>query len=204
MNCWELLIAMACGKFKATSALFAGAKGSGGKGLKEKILDLAEALNKLATAKVLKKKVVFTNGCFDILHAGHVEYLEKARALGDLLIVGINSDESVRCIKGPGRPISPLEERCLVLAGLACVDMVVPFEEPDPLKLIRALQPHVLVKGADWPKEAIVGARLVQAAGGEVITIPLRPKISTTLIIERILERFGSPGSEAAPNPRGC
>ncbi len=172
--------------------------------MKEKILDLGGALDMLAAARALNKKVVFTNGCFDLLHAGHVEYLEKAKALGDLLIVGINSDQSVRSIKGPGRPICPLEERCLVLAGLACVDLVVPFEDPDPFKLIKELKPHVLVKGADWPKEAIVGADLVQALGGEVRTIPLRPQISTSLIIQRILERFGSPGSEAGPDPREC
>jgi len=172
--------------------------------LKEKILDLNGALEMLAAAKALKKKVVFTNGCFDLLHAGHVEYLEKAKGLGDLLVVGINSDQSVRFIKGPGRPICPLEERCLVLAGLACVDMVVPFEDPDPFKLIKALKPHVLVKGADWPEEAIVGADLVQAAGGQVRTIPLRPQISTSLIIQRVLERFGSPGNEAEPGPLGC
>lgn len=175
-----------------------------GKALKEKILDLAGALDVLAAAKALHKRVVFTNGCFDLLHAGHVEYLGKAKALGDLLVVGINSDESVRFIKGPGRPICSLEERCLVLASLGCVDMVVPFEEPDPLMLIRALQPHVLVKGADWPKEAIVGAGLVQAAGGEVVTIPLRSGISTSLVIRRILERFGSQGSEVVQDPRGC
>ncbi len=159
--------------------------------MKEKILDLAGALNMVKIAKAANKKVVFTNGCFDLLHAGHVEYLQKARALGDLLVVGINSDDSVRCIKGPGRPISSLEERSLVLAALACVDIVVPFEEPDPLKLIEILQPHVLVKGADWPESAIVGADAVRGRGGEVISIPLRPMISTSLIIQRILERFG-------------
>ena len=166
--------------------------------MKEKILDLAEALEALEIARSHGKKIVFTNGCFDLLHAGHVQYLEQAKGLGDLLVVGINSDASVRRIKGPGRPISSLEERSMVLAGLACVDMVVPFEEPDPLRLIQAIRPHVLVKGADWPQDAVVGADLVRARGGEVVSIPLRPMISTSQIIGRILERFGSPRSEGA------
>ncbi|MEJ5378227.1 MAG: D-glycero-beta-D-manno-heptose 1-phosphate adenylyltransferase [bacterium] len=163
--------------------------------MRQKILDLTEALEMVERAKAQGKRIVFTNGCFDILHAGHVEYLQKAREMGDLLAVGINSDSSVRNLKGPGRPVFGLEERCLVLAALACVDMVIPFEEPDPLNLIELLKPHVLVKGADWAEESIVGAESVRSQGGEVKTIPLRPMISTSLIIQRILERFGSSGS---------
>ncbi len=163
--------------------------------MRQKILDLTEALEIVKRAKAQGKRIVFTNGCFDILHAGHVEYLQKAREMGDLLAVGINSDSSVRTLKGPGRPVFGLEERCLVLAALACVDMVIPFEEPDPLNLIEILKPHVLVKGADWAEDSIVGAEAVRSQGGEVKTIPLRPMISTSLIIQRILERFGSSGS---------
>jgi rfaE bifunctional protein nucleotidyltransferase chain/domain len=133
------------------------------------------------------RTLVFTNGCFDILHAGHVSYLEAAAREGDLLVVGLNSDLSVRAIKGPLRPVVAQEHRARVLAGLACVGHVVFFDEPDPGTLIRALRPDVLVKGADWDEAAIIGADFVKASGGRVVRISMEPGISTTLIIQRIL-----------------
>jgi D-beta-D-heptose 7-phosphate kinase/D-beta-D-heptose 1-phosphate adenosyltransferase len=139
------------------------------------------------------KKVVFTNGCFDILHSGHVTYLEEARALGDLLVVGINTDESVQALKGPARPIVSLEHRMRVLAALGCVDFVVPFGQSTPLELIQALVPDILVKGGDYDKDApsgtvkaIVGADVVREAGGRVETIPLVPGQSTTNIVSKM------------------
>jgi len=130
--------------------------------------------------------VVFTNGCFDLLHPGHTRYLCAARSLGDYLVVAVNSDRSVRSIKGAGRPIMPEEARAEVLAALDFVDAVVLFDENDPLAVIRALVPDVLVKGADWAEEEIVGADVVKAAGGEVRRIEVIPGYSTTGIIERI------------------
>jgi rfaE bifunctional protein nucleotidyltransferase chain/domain len=132
-------------------------------------------------------RLVFTNGCFDILHPGHVDLLERARDLGDALVVGLNSDESVRRLgKGSERPLNPLADRAAVLAALACVDFVVPFAEATPLELITAVQPDVLVKGGDWPVERIVGADMVRARGGEVLSLPLLPGYSTTALVERI------------------
>ena len=133
------------------------------------------------------RKAVFTNGCFDLMHIGHTRYLEAARALGDLLVVAVNSDASVRMLdKGSDRPIVPDQQRAEVVAALACVDYVVIFDEPDPADLIAKLQPDVLVKGGDWPVDRIVGRELVEARGGTVHTIPLVPGISTTMLIERI------------------
>ncbi len=136
--------------------------------------------------KTRGEKVVFTNGCFDILHRGHVEYLATARSKGDALIVGVNDDASVTRLKGAGRPVVPLEDRAAVLAALASVDLVVPFAEDTPLELIRALVPDILVKGADWPIEAVVGKDVVEGSGGSVQTIEFIPDRSTTSIIERI------------------
>jgi D-glycero-beta-D-manno-heptose 1-phosphate adenylyltransferase len=136
------------------------------------------------------KVSVFTNGCFDLLHVGHVRYLAAARQMGDLLVVGLNSDRSVRKIKGPKRPLTPESERAEVLAGLACVDFVTLFEEPDPLQLVLVLEPDVLVKGGDWPEDRIVGAEAVRARGGRVARIPLVAGAATSAIIERVLERY--------------
>jgi D-beta-D-heptose 7-phosphate kinase/D-beta-D-heptose 1-phosphate adenosyltransferase len=136
-------------------------------------------------------RIAFTNGCFDILHAGHVRYLTAARAEGDALIVGLNSDASVRKIKGDKRPIVAQEQRAEVLAGLACVDYITIFDEPDPYRLIKALMPDVLVKGADWPEDEIIGADIVNSAGGRVARIDVVPEISTSRIIETILARYG-------------
>ncbi len=143
------------------------------------------------TLRTEGKIVVFTNGCFDILHAGHVRYLTAAKAEGDVLIVGLNSDASMRKIKGDNRPIVAQEQRAEVLAGLACVDYITIFDEPDPYRLIKALMPNVLVKGADWPEDEIIGADIVKAAGGRVARIDVVPDISTSRIIETILVRYG-------------
>lgn len=136
------------------------------------------------------QRVVFTNGVFDILHRGHVEYLSKAKELGDILIVGMNNDSSVRRIKGEKRPVVPEQDRAYVLANLCPVDFVCLFEQDTPYELIRALLPDVLVKGADWSIEKIIGKDIVEAAGGTVTAIDFIPDRSTTNIIERILERY--------------
>ena len=135
-------------------------------------------------------RVVFTNGCFDILHVGHVRYLESARDLGDLLVVGVNSDSSVRRIKGPDRPLIEEEQRAEMVAALHCVDYVTLFGAPDPLDLIELLAPDVLVKGADWALEKIIGADVVIRKGGSVVRIPFVMGSSSTTIIDRILDRF--------------
>ena len=138
-------------------------------------------------ARAKARRIVFTNGVFDILHPGHIRYLRDARALGDLLIVGVNSDRSVRALaKAPDRPINPEDERAEVLAALASVDAVVIFDEDTPHEIIAALQPDVLVKGADWGENAIVGRDVVEARGGRVVRIPLAEGYSTTAIINRI------------------
>jgi len=132
------------------------------------------------------ERIVFTNGVFDLLHRGHVEYLEESAALGDRLVVGINSDASVRRNKGPGRPINPEEERAEVLSALTCVDAVSVFDDDTPADIIRRVQPDVLVKGADWAADAIVGRDIVEARGGKVVRIPIEPGYSTTAIMEKI------------------
>ena len=142
----------------------------------------AEALHALLRAA---RRVVFTNGVFDILHAGHVTYLEEARALGDVLVVGLNSDESVRRLKGPSRPINTQEDRALVLSALRCVDHVIVFDDDTPLAVITALIPDVLVKGGDYTPDTVVGADVVEQHGGSVVIIPLLEGRSTTSIIAR-------------------
>lgn len=135
------------------------------------------------------KRIVFTNGCFDLLHVGHVRYLEQSKALGDVLVVGINSDPSVRQLKGSLRPIMPVDERAEILSGLGCVDYVTIFEEPTPLELIKRINPNILVKGSDWTREEVVGREVVEAQGGKVILLPLVEGSSTSRIIETILKR---------------
>jgi rfaE bifunctional protein nucleotidyltransferase chain/domain len=132
------------------------------------------------------KTVVFTNGVFDILHPGHLRYLQQARALGDALIIGLNADASVRRNKGPERPINPEAERAEVLEALECVDAVAVFDEDTPAEIIRAIEPDILVKGADWAADAIVGRDTVEARGGRVVRVPVEQGYSTTAIIERI------------------
>ena len=155
-----------------------------------KIVGLKDLVQKLNTVRRSGRRMVFTNGCFDIIHAGHLRYLNAARSEGDMLVVGLNSDASVRKIKSQNRPIVPQEQRAEVLAGLACVDYVILFDDPDPLNLIVALKPDVLVKGADWKEEEIIGADVVTARGGRVVRVDLVPDISTTQIIQRIVKRY--------------
>ena len=142
-----------------------------------------------AQAKKEGKKIVFTNGCFDLLHRGHVWLLREAKNLGDLLIVALNSDRSVRQIKGPDRPILPEEERAELIAALEMVDYVTTFDEPEPLNVIRELRPDVLAKGGDWAEDKIVGRELVESYGGKVAVIPYLKGHSTTEIIERMRKR---------------
>jgi D-glycero-beta-D-manno-heptose 1-phosphate adenylyltransferase len=132
------------------------------------------------------RTVVFTNGVFDLLHVGHLRYLQRARELGDALIVGLNSDRSVRANKGPSRPVTPEAERAEILEALACVDGVVVFDQETPHDLIAALQPDLLVKGADWAEDAIVGRDIVEARGGRVVRVPLEAGHSTTALIDRV------------------
>ena len=146
----------------------------------------AEAAAFAEEARHAGRRVVFTNGVFDILHPGHVRYLQQARSLGDLLIIGLNSDASVRRNKGPERPINPESERAEILEALECVDAVVVFDEETPAEIIRAIQPQVLVKGADWAHDAIVGRDTVEALGGEVVRIAIEPGHSTTEIVRRV------------------
>jgi D-beta-D-heptose 7-phosphate kinase/D-beta-D-heptose 1-phosphate adenosyltransferase len=153
-----------------------------------KIRSRAELIDILTQRRAKKQRIVFTNGCFDLMHIGHTRYLQAARELGDLLVVGVNSDASVRALsKGAGRPIVPEAQRAEVLASLACVDYVVLFSEPDPGRLIADLQPDVLVKGGDWAPDQIIGREAVEARGGIVKTIPLVPGVSTTALVEKIL-----------------
>lgn len=155
--------------------------------MSDKIMTAAQLVPVLEQARTQKKLIVFTNGCFDLMHIGHTRYLQAARALGDLLVVGVNSDASVRSLnKGSDRPIVPEAQRAEVLAALGCVDYVVIFTEPDPGELIAALRPDILVKGGDWALNTIVGRETVEARGGIVTTIPLIPGMSTTSLLQRI------------------
>lgn len=157
------------------------------------ILSLEEAILQFGREKRNGRRIVFTNGCFDLLHPGHIGSLEQARALGDALIVGLNSDASVRQLKGAGRPVLPQLERAEILAGLECVDAVVIFDDLTPRQVIARLLPDVLVKGGDWPGNQIVGREEVEAAGGRVVSIPVVPGYSTTEILRKIRE--GAPAS---------
>jgi D-beta-D-heptose 7-phosphate kinase/D-beta-D-heptose 1-phosphate adenosyltransferase len=150
------------------------------------VLTRADARQFASSARAAGRRVVFTNGVFDLLHPGHVRYLQQARGLGDLLIVGLNTDRSVRANKGPERPIVSEDDRAEVVAALACVDAVTIFDEDTPHEVIDDLQPDVLVKGADWAAAAIVGRDIVEARGGRVVRIPLEDGHSTTSIVERI------------------
>jgi D-beta-D-heptose 7-phosphate kinase/D-beta-D-heptose 1-phosphate adenosyltransferase len=149
-------------------------------------MDRAEARRLADDLRASGKTIVFTNGVFDLLHIGHLRYLEEARGLGDVLLVGINSDRSVRQLKGAGRPITAEGERAEVLAALTCVDGVVIFDEETPRDLIQAIQPDVLVKGSDWAEDAIVGRDIVEARGGRVVRVAIQPGHSTTRIVEKI------------------
>ncbi len=152
----------------------------------ERVVSPEEAAHRVRLWQHQGKTVVFTNGVFDLLHPGHVLYLQEARTLGDVLVVGVNTDASVRRLKGPHRPIYPLEARLILLHALRSVDLLVPFEEDTPYALIQKLRPDVLVKGADYRLEDVVGRDLVEAYGGRVVLLPLVPGYSTSKIIERI------------------
>ncbi len=151
-----------------------------------KIKSLKELSKTAGKLKAAGKKIVFTNGCFDILHYGHVQYLEKAKNSGDILVVAINSDSSIRRIKGKNRPIISQRDRARVLAGLESVDFVVIFNQDTPLKTIQAINPDILIKGGDWSKDKIVGADFVRNKGGKITTVKLAAGRSTTNIIEKI------------------
>jgi rfaE bifunctional protein nucleotidyltransferase chain/domain len=153
------------------------------------MLTSAAAVAVVEGLRAAGRTVVFTNGVFDLLHVGHLRYLQQARALGDALFVGLNSDRSVRQLKGADRPITAESERAEILEALACVDGVVIFDEPTPHELIEAVQPDILVKGADWAADAIVGRDIVEARGGRVVRVPIEPGHSTTALIEKIRSR---------------
>jgi rfaE bifunctional protein nucleotidyltransferase chain/domain len=162
---------------------------------RDKVGSLARVRRACRAAQRAGRRVVFTNGCFDLLHPGHVRYLAAARAAGDLLVVGVNSDRSVRGLKGPGRPVQSEDARAEVLAALASVDHVVVFDAPTPLALIESLAPDVLAKGADWKASEIVGADVVRARGGKVVRVRLVPEQSTTRLVER--SRRGASAGDA-------
>ena len=163
------------------------------------------SVSKIHTRETMKRErirlreaqlqLVFTNGCFDLLHPGHVRYLNEARQQGDRLLVAVNADATVAKLKGGERPLVPVAERMEVLSALVMVDYVIPFEEETPAGVIRDLVPDVLVKGGDWPIEQIVGRDTVEAAGGKVLSLPFAPGYSTSQLIELIVERLGGTGS---------
>jgi rfaE bifunctional protein nucleotidyltransferase chain/domain len=156
----------------------------------EKVLALEDLPGTVSQLRQRGRKIVFTNGCFDILHPGHLSYLQKARALGDILIVGINSDRSVKELKGNLRPIFDQEERCQLLSGLESVSFITIFDESTPRDLIKVILPDVLVKGGDWRLEQIVGREEVEASGGRVVSVPYEEGYSSSAIIQRILKRY--------------
>ena len=162
------------------------------RGLKTKLKPLEIIKSEIQALQQQNKKIVFTNGCFDILHAGHVDIFQQARNMGDALVVAVNSDISIKKIKGEKRPVVPQAQRMQVLAALEAIDYVVIFDEENPLKIIKEIQPDILVKGGDWPVETIVGREIVEKKGGKVLSIPLMEGISTTNIIEEVKKRFCS------------
>ena len=153
-----------------------------------KIKKLSSLKKVLTRRRKAGEKIVFTNGCFDVLHVGHTRYLQKARALGDVLVIGLNTDRSVQKLKGMGRPVNPENNRAEVLGALECVDYVVLFSEDTPLRLIRTLRPDFLVKGGDWSKESIVGKGVVESYGGHVKTIPFVKGFSTTGVLKKMIK----------------
>ena len=170
---------------------------------------LEDLMEEVRLRKAAGDRIVLTNGCFDLLHVGHVRTLEAARRLGGALIVAMNTDASIRSLdKAPGRPIVPEEERAEVLAALACVDYVVLFDEPDPRRVVLAIEPDVLAKGGDWPLDTIIGREEVEARGGRVVTLPDVPGVRTTRIVERVLveepevPRLEVPGAARADSNR--
>jgi D-glycero-beta-D-manno-heptose 1-phosphate adenylyltransferase len=155
--------------------------------MQHKMVERSALIDILAKRRARRERIVFTNGCFDLMHIGHTRYLQAARDLGDLLVVGVNTDASVRSLnKGPERPFVPESQRAEVVAALACVDYVVLFDEPDPSRLIAELQPDVLVKGGDWSPDRIIGRESVEARGGVVKTVALVPGVSTSALAKKI------------------
>jgi D-beta-D-heptose 7-phosphate kinase/D-beta-D-heptose 1-phosphate adenosyltransferase len=169
---------------------------------RSKLLTRPQAVRALRAARRRGERVVFTNGCFDLLHLGHVRSLEQARTLGDRLVVGLNSDGSVRRLKGPRRPLIPARQRAEVLAALECVDWVVPFSESTPRALIRALRPDVLAKGGDWRLDTIVGRAEVESWGGRVVRLREVPGVRTSRILQRIATQRSGRAARAASQPR--
>lgn len=161
------------------------------------ILTLEQAILRFGPEKRNRLRIVFTNGCFDLLHPGHIKSLEQARELGDALIVGLNSDASVSRLKGPGRPLLPERERAEILTALECVDAVVIFDDLTPREVIARLLPDVLVKGGDWPGDQIVGREEVEAAGGRVVSIPVLPGYSTSEILRKIRQDAQASSAES-------
>ncbi len=155
-----------------------------------KVRSLPAVARAVRKAQAAGRRVVFTNGCFDLLHRGHIRYLEQARGLADLLVVAINGDASVRQLKGPGRPVVPAAERAEVLAALEAVDLVLIFDELDPGRVIRVVRPDVLVKGGDWPADQIVGADFVRSTGGRVRSLPYVQGASTSALIRSLTSAF--------------
>jgi D-beta-D-heptose 7-phosphate kinase/D-beta-D-heptose 1-phosphate adenosyltransferase len=153
---------------------------------KNKIFSINRLAKLTASLRKFGKKIVFTNGCFDILHAGHISYLKKAKKLGDILILGVNSDSSVKSIKGPNRPVNTLKDRMEILSSFDFIDYLCAFSQATPLNLIKKIKPDVLVKGADWHKKDIVGADFVKSYGGKVSTITFKKGYSTTSLINKI------------------
>jgi len=162
------------------------------RGLTTKLKPLEIIKSEIQALQQQGKKAVFTNGCFDILHAGHVNIFQQARNMGDVLVVAVNSDLSIKKIKGEKRPVVPQAQRMQVLAALEAIDYVVIFEDENPLQIIKELQPDILVKGGDWPIETIIGREIVEKKGGKILSIPLMEGISTTNIIEEVKKRFCS------------
>ncbi len=186
--------------FRDITLLFCGPYGDP---LSSSVLTLEQAILRFGREKRNGRRVVFSNGCFDLLHPGHIRSLEMARALGDVLIVGLNSDASVRQLKGQGRPVISERERAEILAALESVDAVVIFDDLTPRELIARLLPDILVKGGDWPGDQIVGREEVESAGGRVVSIPVVPGYSTSAILQKIREGFGEkPQPKVARPPR--
>ena len=158
--------------------------------INSKILDNTRLIQQLAIWRFLSKKIVFTNGCFDIIHLGHIDYLSKAKDLGDILLIGLNTDDSVKRLKGKNRPIKNQQERAVLLASLQFVDGVILFNTDTPYDLIKKIEPDILIKGSDYKKEEIVGADILQNTGGEIITIDFLEGYSTTSILDKIRKDY--------------
>ncbi len=157
--------------------------------IKEKIINTSKLITVIRALKKRGKKIVFTNGCFDILHKGHIKLLKKAKSLGDILVVAINSDSSVKKIKGRKRPFNSAQDRAVVLSSISFVDFITTFSEPDPARIIKRLNPDILVKGGDWDKNEIVGSRYIKSRGGKVCSVSLAKGYSTSGIINAITKR---------------